>query len=150
MVLRVEIGILECTVIDLSMNFIDEGELVSLQLIAHQDPDDVVLGDKSHDLLRHLGITLNVVSATKWAILVHSAKLVDQFIVSILHWVQVELEGRLLIPIGNIKKLKNMTDIILLVQRLLLEVGERLENAANDGEMLNELLSERLLSELWE
>lgn len=49
MLLRVQVDVLEGAVIYLEVNVIDEQELVSLDLVAHKDLDDVVLVDESHN-----------------------------------------------------------------------------------------------------
>ena len=61
MLLRVQIDILKSTVIHCEVNFVEELELVSLELVPHDCPDFVVQVDEGHDFLRHFGVALDVV-----------------------------------------------------------------------------------------
>ena len=84
MLLRVQVDVLEGAVIYFEVNVIDEQELVSLDLVAHKDLDDVVLVDESHNFGWHSSVALDVVGAAKDTQLVHWAQFFDQRVVSIL------------------------------------------------------------------
>ena len=57
----VQVSVFERTVVDHLVNLVVKLELVSLQLVARQDRNDVVLADKLEDFFRHLKVALNVV-----------------------------------------------------------------------------------------
>ena len=80
----------------------------------------------------------------------HCAQFVDQVIVGGLKRIKVVLEGRRIFPILKIEQLKNVTNVVLLVQGLSFEIWEGFQDFANSTQMLNKLLRESLLSELWE
>ena len=80
----------------------------------------------------------------------HLAQRADQVIVGIFERIQVELEGRLLIPILKIEQLENVTNVVLLVQCLALKIREGFQNATDACQMLNKLLHEGLLTKLGE
>lgn len=61
----IQVDILERAAEYLQVHFVEECELVTLDLIAHKHPDDVVLVHEGHDLLRHLGVTLDIVRAAQ-------------------------------------------------------------------------------------
>ena len=61
----VKIDVLEGTVIDISMDIVDEQELVSLELITQNSLNDVVRAGESNDFLLHSNVTLDVVRASK-------------------------------------------------------------------------------------
>jgi len=63
--LWVKIDVLEGTVIDISMDIVDEQELVSLELITQNSLNDVVRAGESNDFLLHSNVTLDVVRASK-------------------------------------------------------------------------------------
>ena len=123
------------------MDIVDELELVSLQVVTHEDLNDVVLPDELKDQLSHNKVALNIVRATKRAKLVHNSKMRDESVVRGLQRIQVVLEGRATIPVLNIKELEDVTDVVLLVKSLLFLVLEGLEDFADFREMLNELFN---------
>ena len=96
MLLRVQVDVLERAFVDLAVDFVEELELVALELVAHDPFHDVVLVDEHDDLLRHLDVSLYVVRTPQRTQFVHGAQLVDEVIVGGFEWVQVEPEGRLL------------------------------------------------------
>jgi len=71
---------------------------------------------------------------------VHTSELVDKVVVAVLQWRDVVVEGRNVLPVGDIKQLENVSNIIFLIQSLSVRVGESLQNVTHFSQVFGKLL----------
>jgi len=71
---------------------------------------------------------------------VHTSELVDKVVVAVLQWRDVVVEGRNVLPVGDIKQLENVPNIIFLIQSLSVRVGESLQNVTHFSQVFGKLL----------
>lgn len=70
----------------------------------------------------------------------HTSELVDKVVVAVLQWRDVVVEGRNVLPVGDIKQLENVSNIIFLIQSLSVRVGESLQNVTHFSQVFGKLL----------
>ena len=70
----------------------------------------------------------------------HTSELVDKVVVAVLQWRDVVVEGRNVLPVGDIKQLENVPNIIFLIQSLSVRVGESLQNVTHFSQVFGKLL----------
>ena len=140
--LRVKIDVFEGAIIDPFMHFVNEFKLVSLEIIACQDLNNVILVDEVNDPGDHSEVALNVERHTEGAQVMHPAQLVNQLIIGLFERTEVEGQGRAVLPALNLEKnFNDVADVILLVQGFALCVWERIQNLADSGQVFNEFFS---------
>ena len=70
----------------------------------------------------------------------HTFELVEKVVVAVLQWRDVVVEGRNVLPVGDIKQLENVPNIIFLIQSLSVRVGESLQNVTHFSQVFGKLL----------
>ena len=70
----------------------------------------------------------------------HTSELVDKVVVAVLQWRDVVVEGRNVLPVGDIKQLENVSNIIFLIQSLSVRVGKSLQNVTHFSQVFGKLL----------
>jgi hypothetical protein len=71
---------------------------------------------------------------------VHTFELVEKVVVAVLQWRDVVVEGRNVLPVGDIKQLENVSNIIFLIQSLSVRVEESLQNVTHFSQVFGKLL----------
>jgi len=71
---------------------------------------------------------------------VHTFELVEKVVVAVLQWRDVVVEGRNVLPVGDIKQLENVSNIIFLIQSLSVRVGKSLQNVTHFSQVFGKLL----------
>ena len=142
--LGVKVDVLEGTIIDPLVHFVNKFELVSLEIIAGQYLNDIILVDKGNNLLDHRKVSFDIVRHSKGAHCMHSTQLVNKCIIRGLERREVESQWRAGLPIINFKKnFNDVANVVLFIQSftLLYIIGERSQDLANSSQVLNELFS---------
>ena len=70
----------------------------------------------------------------------HTFELVEKVVVAVLQWRDVVVEGRNVLPVGDIKQLENVSNIIFLIQSLSVRVGKSLQNVTHFSQVFGKLL----------
>ena len=70
----------------------------------------------------------------------HTFELVEKVVVAVLQWRDVVVEGRNVLPVGDIKQLENVSNIIFLIQSLSVRVEESLQNVTHFSQVFGKLL----------
>ena len=146
--LAVQVGVLQGGLVDDAMHLVDLLELVPLEGVGGQLLHDDVAADHIDDELSHRLVLLHVVGAAEGPVLVHAPQLGHQPLVGHLQVGEVELVGGLVVPALKLEHGEHLADVIGLVERLAVLVGEGLQDVAHLGQVLNEALLEGLLAEL--
>ena len=126
------------------MHLVNKFELVSLEIIASQYLNDVILVDKANNLLDHSKVAFDIVRHSKGAHSMHFPQLVNELIICLLKRMEVESQRRAVLPIINFKKnFNDVANVVLFIQSftLLYIIGERSQDLANSSQVLNELFS---------
>ena len=126
------------------MHFVNKFELVSLEIVAGQYLDDVILADKVNNLFDHWKVAFDIVRHSKGAHGMHFTQLVNEIIICLLKRMEVESQRRAVLPILNFKKnFNDVANVVLFLQSftLLYIIGERSQDLANSSQVLNELFS---------
>ena len=126
------------------MHLVNKFELVSLEIIACQYLNDVILVDKANNLLDHCKVAFDIVRHSKGAQIMHFPQLVNEIIICLLKRMEVESQRRAVLPILNFKKnFNDVANVVLFIQSftLLYIIGERSQDLANSSQVLNELFS---------
>ena len=135
------------------MHFVNKFELIPLKIITCHYLNNVVLVDHCNDLFDHSKVALDIVRHSKRAQIMHSTQLVNECIICGLERREVESQWRAVLPIINFKKnFNDVANVVFFIQSftLLYIIGERSQDLANSSQVLNELFSQRLLTEFWE
>ena len=69
----------------------------------------------------------------------HAFELVDEVVVAVLQRCDIEFEGRDVLPVRDIKQFKDVSNIILLIESLLVCIRESLQNVAHFSQVLDKL-----------
>lgn len=121
----VKVDVLEGTIIDPFMHFVNKFELISLEIIACQYLNDVILVDKPNYLFNHAQVAFDIIRHSKRAQVVHSSKFINQCIIRSLERMKVESQRWAVLPIINFKKnLNDVANVVLLIEGLTLCIGE--------------------------
>ena len=142
--LRVQVDVLEGTIIDPLVHFVNKFELVSFEIVAGHNLNNVILVDKGNNLLDHCKVAFDIVRHSKGAHCMHFTQLVNECIICGLERREVESQWRTLFPIINFKKnFNDVANVVLFIQSftLLYIIGERSQDLANSSQVLNELFS---------